>query len=44
MLPQFWAGEAFVRLIRSLGTVDLLAKVFDPQRMAQLAATFVGER
>lgn len=44
MLPQFLAGEAFVKLMRSRGTVDLLAKVFDPQRMGQLAATFVGER
>ncbi len=30
--------------MRSRGTVDLLSKVFDPQRMGQLAATFVGER
>lgn len=44
MLPKFWAGEAFVRLMRSRGTVGLLGSVFDPQRMGEFAATFVGER
>ncbi len=44
MLPKFLAGEAFVKLMRSRGTVDVLSKMFNPQRMARLASTFVGER
>ncbi len=44
VLPKFWAGEAFVRLMRSRGTIDMLSRVVSPTRMGQLAATFVGER
>ncbi len=44
MLPKFLAGEAFVRLMRSRGTIRMLSRLADPKRMGQLAATVVGER
>lgn len=44
MLPKFWAGEGFVHLMRSPRALGVLARVFNPQKLAQLGAVVVGER
>ncbi len=42
MLPKFWAGAAFARLMRSDGARKLSAKLLDPQWFAAKAARVVG--
>jgi menaquinone-9 beta-reductase len=44
MLPKFWAGEAFVRLMRSDRARELSARLLDPQWFASKASGLVGER
>jgi flavin-dependent dehydrogenase len=44
MLPKFWAGAAFARLMRSDGARKLSAKVLDPQWFAAKAARVVGDQ
>lgn len=43
MLPKFWAGEAFTRLMRSKPTRTLAARLFGPQWLSERAAGLVGE-
>jgi flavin-dependent dehydrogenase len=43
MLPKFWAGEAFVRLMRSSRARELSSKLLSPQWFAQKAARIVGD-
>jgi flavin-dependent dehydrogenase len=43
MLPKFWAGEAFVRVMRSPTARDLAQRVSSPQWLSRQAATLVGE-
>lgn len=43
MLPKFWAGEAFVRLMRSDRARHLSAAMLDPQWFARNAVRVVGE-
>ncbi|MCA9706694.1 MAG: NAD(P)/FAD-dependent oxidoreductase [Myxococcales bacterium] len=42
-LPTFWAGEAFVRFIRSRTARRLVSRVVDPQWLSERAASLVGE-
>lgn len=42
MLPKFWAGEAFARLMRSDRARELSAKMLDPQWFASKASRLVG--
>jgi flavin-dependent dehydrogenase len=42
MLPKFWAGEAFARLMRSDRARELSAKMLDPQWFARRASRLVG--
>jgi len=44
MLPKFWAGEAFVRLMRSPRARYWSSKMLNPQWLASKASTLVGER
>ena len=44
MLPKFWAGEAFVRLMRSDRARHLSAKMLDPQWFASKAVRVVGDQ
>lgn len=44
MLPRFWAGEAFVRLMRSDRARQLTARALDPQWFASKASELVGEQ
>jgi len=43
MLPKFWAGEAFVRLMRSPQARGFATRVLNPQWLSERAATLVGE-
>jgi menaquinone-9 beta-reductase len=43
MLPKFWAGEAFVRLMRSPSARTLAERVANPQWLSERAAALVGE-
>jgi menaquinone-9 beta-reductase len=43
MLPKFWAGEAFVHMIRSPAARDLAVRVAGPQWLSERAATVLGE-
>ncbi len=42
-LPKFWAGEAFVRLIRSPRARELVSRVVSPQWLSERAASLTGE-
>jgi len=44
VLPKFWAGEAFVRLMRSDRARQLSARVLDAQWFANKASSLVGEK
>ena len=44
MLPKFWAGAAFARLMRSDPARHLTAQVLDPQWFASKATRLVGDR
>lgn len=43
MLPKFWAGEAFVRLMRSERARHLSSSMLDPQWFARRAVRVVGD-
>lgn len=43
MLPTFWGGEAFVRMIRSPAARDLATRVVSPQWLSERAAALTGE-
>ncbi len=43
MLPKFWAGEAFVRLMRSPAARGLATLVASPRWLSERAAALVGE-
>ncbi|MEX1367745.1 MAG: NAD(P)/FAD-dependent oxidoreductase [Nannocystaceae bacterium] len=43
MLPKFWAGEGFVKLMRSERARTWTTRVFNPQKLSERAATLVGE-
>lgn len=44
MLPKFWAGEAFVRGMKSERVRSLSAKVFDPQNIGAYLTKILGEQ
>ncbi len=43
MLPKFWAGEAFTKLMRSPRGLSLAKHLLDPQKLSERAARVVGE-
>ncbi len=43
MLPKFWAGEGFVRMMRTPWARNFTARVLNPQWLSERAATLVGE-
>jgi geranylgeranyl reductase family protein len=43
MLPKFWAGEAFVRLMRSPSALGIAKRFANPQWLSERAAAMVGE-
>jgi flavin-dependent dehydrogenase len=44
MLPKFWAGEAFTRLMRSSTARRLATRLASPRWLSERAAALVGER
>jgi menaquinone-9 beta-reductase len=44
MLPRFWAGEAFTRVMRSPTVRRLATRVASPRWLSERAAALVGER
>ena len=44
MLPKFWAGEAFTRLMRSPTARGLATRLACPRWLSERAAALVGER
>jgi menaquinone-9 beta-reductase len=44
MLPKFWCGEAFVRVMRNDRARNAAERIINPQWFAAKAATLVGER
>ncbi|MCA9649411.1 MAG: NAD(P)/FAD-dependent oxidoreductase [Myxococcales bacterium] len=43
MMPKFWAGEGFVRLMRSERARSWTTRLFNPQKLGERAAMVVGE-
>lgn len=43
MMPKFWAGEAFVRVMRSPAARSVARSIANPQWLSERAATLVGE-
>lgn len=43
MLPKFWAGEAFARLMRSPSARRLATRIASPRWLSERAAALVGE-
>lgn len=43
MMPKFWAGEGFVRLMRSERARAWTTRWLNPQKLGERAATLVGE-
>lgn len=43
MMPKFWAGEGFVRLMRSERARAFTTRWLNPQKLSERAATLVGE-
>jgi flavin-dependent dehydrogenase len=44
MLPKFWIGEGFHRLMQSERALKWSQRLIDPQRFATAASTLLGER